>query len=270
MNVLSTGIVRKMVTALEAPVTYKLPIGDEQVPMNPLIGQHVRLRNTGEIRCLACDRKTRKSFAQGHCYPCFRRLARCDGCIVRPETCHYAAGTCREPGWGEAHCLIPHTVYLANTGAIKVGITRGGNEPIRWVDQGASQALPIWTVPDRLSSGQVEMALKAYVSDRTNWRKMLSGVPEDRDLEGARDEILAAHADGGCAPFRGHAVDGVAVTRIGYPVDTYPDKVRSIDLDKAGAIEGTLTGIKGQYLIFDSGVVNVRKYGGYVLELSAA
>jgi hypothetical protein len=34
-------------------------------------------------------------------------------------------------------------------------------------------------------------------------------------------------------------------------------------------IEGTLMGIKGQYLIFDTGVINIRKYAGYHLALSS-
>ena len=52
-----------------------------------------------------------------------------------------------------------------------------------------------------------------------------------------------------------------------YPVLEHPTKVRSHDLDAKGPLEGTLLGIKGQYLILDVAVINVRKYQGYVLEL---
>ena len=38
----------------------------------------------------------------------------------------------------------------------------------------------------------------------------------------------------------------------------------------AAAFEGTLIGIKGQYLIFDTGVINMRKYGGYLLSLTVS
>ncbi len=193
-----------------------------------------------------------------------RKLASCDGCIVRPETCHYAQGTCREPEWGEAHCLRPHTVYLSNTGGTKVGITRGGNEMIRWVDQGATQALPIFTVPERLVSGQVETQLKAHISDKTNWRKMLSGVPDPVNLHAVRDELLSKAPDLGMAP-----VDSAEPTTIHYPVEQYPEKVKSLDIEKLGTIEGTLWGIKGQYLIFDVGVINVRKYTGYRWRVSS-
>jgi len=268
MERLGHGVIRKMVTDATGTVEYSLPIGDQIVPMNPLLGRTIQLGYAGEIRCLACDRKTRKSFNQGYCFPCLRKLARCDSCIVRPEECHYDQGTCREPVWGETHCLIPHTVYLANTGALKVGITRGGNEPIRWVDQGASQALAIRTVPHRLASGQVEVVFKAHVADRTNWRVMLSGEPDAIDMGAERDRLLGLLAAKlGGLPGTPMEAD---VRTIDYPVLAYPEKVRSLNLDKAPLVEGTLQGIKGQYLILDTGVINMRKYGGYVLELSAS
>ena len=75
---------------------------------------------TGRIHCVECGRATKKSFNQGHCFPCFRSLASCDRCITSPELCHYDAGTCREPEWGEAHCMQPHVVYLANSSGLKV------------------------------------------------------------------------------------------------------------------------------------------------------
>ncbi len=267
MTSLGRGQVRKMITEIGEPVSYWLPLGDDRIPMNDLIGSHLRIDNLGEIHCVACGRRTRKSFNQGHCFPCLRSLARCDSCIVKPEKCHYEADTCREPEWGEAHCLIPHTVYLANTGCGKVGITRKGNEAVRWVDQGATQALAIRTVPDRLSSGQLEVRFKDHVNDRTNWRKMLSGVPEPIDLPALRDQIFAALEDEADSSIPGVSVQSSKVTEIAYPVVAYPDKVKSIDLDKMGSIEGCLMGIKGQYLLFDTGVINIRKYGGYLLAL---
>ncbi|MEQ8514948.1 MAG: DUF2797 domain-containing protein, partial [Chromatocurvus sp.] len=143
-STLATGHVRKMRTILADTVQYRLPLGDSETPLNDWIGRTLRLSFLGDIHCIYCDRKTRKSFSQGYCYPCFKRLARCDSCIVKPETCHFFAGTCREPEWGEANCMIDHVVYLANTSGIKVGITRGSQVPTRWMDQGATQALPVF------------------------------------------------------------------------------------------------------------------------------
>ena len=48
-----------------------------------------------------------------------------------------------------------------------------------------------------------------------------------------------------------------------YPVLDYPLKVKSFNLDRNPRVDGMLMGIKGQYLIFDTGVINLRKYSGY-------
>ena len=133
-----------MKTSLEEVVDYRMVFGDVEVPLNQYLGSTLQLSFDGVINCIHCDRKTNKSFNQGYCYPCFKRLAQCDSCIVSPEKCHYHEGTCREPEWGETHCMIDHIVYLANTSGIKVGITRGTQVPTRWMDQGATQAKPIF------------------------------------------------------------------------------------------------------------------------------
>lgn len=126
-----TGSLRKMRSALAETVAYALPVGDCDVPLNALLGRRITLQYLGQIHCVHCGRRTNKSFSQGYCYPCFQKLAACDSCIVSPEKCHYAAGTCREPAWGEQHCLQPHVVYLANSSGLKVGITRGTQVPTR-------------------------------------------------------------------------------------------------------------------------------------------
>lgn len=267
-----TGQIQKLRAKLEAPVEYSLPIGDEQVPMNPLIGQPIQLTFTGLIHCLACGRKTNKSFSQGHCFPCFQRLARCDSCIVKPEQCHFFAGTCREPGWGESHCLIPHYVYLANTSGLKVGVTRETQIPTRWIDQGAIQALPIFKVNKRLDAGRLEVMLAQFVADKTNWRAMLKGSNAKIDLHERRQALLAdveglLTALPAQAHFEPYQRLEEPVIEIDYPVINYPVKVTSLNFDKTPVVEGKLLGIKGQYLIFDSGVLNIRKFGGYELRI---
>ena len=162
------GNLRKMVVTHESPVKYELVVGSEKVLMNDYLGKSVLLKHTGEIHCVACGRKTSKSFSQGYCYPCMRSLARCDSCIIKPEQCHYDEGTCREPDWAEENCMQPHFVYLANSSGPKVGITRGSQIPTRWIDQGAVAALPILKVSKRLIAGLTEVAIKQNVSDRTD------------------------------------------------------------------------------------------------------
>lgn len=273
-EVLATGAVRKMKTELADPVQYSMILGEEAVPLNAFLGQTLGLRYHGVINCIHCDRKTSKSFSQGYCYPCFKRLAQCDTCIMSPEKCHYAAGTCREPEWGEQHCMIDHIVYLANTSGIKVGITRGTQVPTRWMDQGATQAQPIFRVDTRLHSGLVETVFKNHIADKTNWQAMLKGDADHRDLEQERIRLLAectAEIDELQARFGLQAITVLEQHRptvINYPVLEYPTKVKSFNLDKTPEVGGTLLGIKGQYLIFDTGVINMRKYGGYQLSLT--
>lgn len=268
------GNIEKMKVDLAEPVQYQLPIGDSSLAMNDVIGKRITMLYTGEINCIACSRKTSKSYGQGYCYPCFRDLARCDMCIMKPETCHYDQGTCREPEWGEAHCLQPHFVYLANSSGIKVGITRGSQIPTRWIDQGASQALPIFSVATRKQSGLLEVELKKHVSDRTDWRKMLKGEPEQRDLTTIRDELFDTCSTAietiqqGCGDGEIVALSSEKTVDIRYPVTQYPEKVKSLNFDKQPEIEGELIGIKGQYLILDSGVLNIRKFSGYKLAVS--
>jgi hypothetical protein len=270
-----SGNIQKLVTSLEQPVQYQLPIGDDLVPMNSHIGNFISLSFIGDINCIACGRKTNKSFNQGFCYPCFQSLAQCDSCIIKPEQCHYFEGTCREPEWGEKHCLQDHFVYLANSSGTKVGITRGTQIPTRWMDQGACQALPIYRVKNRLLSGLVEVALKQHVADKTHWQRMLKGVPEAVDLAAKRDELYETCAQELAAILKQHDDDAITplsdepVVDISYPVAEYPDKVKSLNFDKTPEIEGVLMGIKGQYLIFDTGVLNIRKFSGYKVRLQA-
>ena len=266
------GNILKMQSTLETPVQYQLPVGGDLLPMNENIGKKIKLQFHDEINCIACGRMTKKSFGQGHCFPCFRSLASCDMCVMKPETCHYAEGTCREPEWGESHCFIPHYVYLANSSGIKVGITRGTQVPTRWIDQGAGQALPVFQVENRLQSGLIEVIMKQHVSDRTDWRKMLKGDAEPLDMQAVRDELLDKCSSAIDTLKTEHGEDAIRTVDedtvdIVYPIERYPEKIKSFNFDKQNLIEGTLMGIKGQYLILDTGVLNIRKFSGYNIEV---
>ncbi len=241
-----------------------LPLGDSQLPLGPLIGQALTVRFDGEIRCQNCDRKSKKSFSQGYCFPCFKKLARCDLCMVSPTRCHYDQGTCREPEWAQGFCFKPHSVYLANSSGLKVGITGRDREPVRWLDQGARQAQVLAWCETRQQAGELEAQLSEQLSDRTQWRKLVSEDAPDIDLAAAREAALAQ---------LGELPAGVTVAtapeqRFSYPVASY-GKTRSISLDKTAFFTDVLTGIKGQYLLFEEGVFNVRKHTGYRVHLSA-
>jgi hypothetical protein len=268
------GQAQKLVARLAEPVVYTLPLGEQRVPLNEHIGSPVSLRFTGKITCIHCGRATNKSFNQGYCYPCFQRLAQCDSCIISPERCHYFAGTCREPVWADHFCMQDHIVYFANSSGLKVGITRASQLPTRWIDQGASQALAVIRTRSRQQAGFCEVMFKQHVTDRTNWRNMLKGEQESVDLLAERSRLLQECQTGLRDiqdRFGLHAISvltGIEPVNISYPVKALPDKIVSHDLDKTAEIGGTLLGIKGQYLILDTGVINIRKYTGYELELT--
>ena len=275
MNVIARGIVRKMSSRLGQPVSYSARLGDNEIALNPLIDQQMKLIFSGGIYCIHCNRKTNKSFNQGYCFPCFQKLAQCDSCIIHPERCHLEQGTCREPAWGEKYCMQDHIVYLANSSGLKVGITRATQVPTRWIDQGATQALAIIRVRSRLQSGTLEMAFKQHVADKTNWRDMLKGKAAELDMAGERDRLLAACEEDineltdRFGFFAISVLKGIDPVSIDYPVQAYPEKITSLNFDKEQVVSGTLKGIKGQYLIFDSGVINLRRFSGYEVELQA-
>ena len=275
MNVIASGIVRKMSSRLDQPVAYGARLGDNEIALNPLIDKQLKLIFSGSIYCIHCNRKTNKSFNQGYCYPCFQKLAQCDSCIIHPERCHLEQGTCREPAWGEKYCMQDHIVYLANSSGLKVGITRATQVPTRWIDQGATQALAIMRVRSRLQSGTLEMAFKQHVADKTNWRDMLKGKATELDMAGERDKLLILCEEDIkelAARFGFFAISilkGIGPVSIDYPIKTYPEKIISLNFDKEPVVFGTLKGIKGQYLIFDSGVINLRRFSGYEVELQA-
>jgi len=130
-------------------------------------------------------------------------------------------------------------------------------------------------VRSRQQSGFVEVMFKQHVTDKTNWRNMLKGDNETVDLAAERDKLLvecARELDDLQHQFGLHAIsvlNGVDPVAIHYPVQVYPEKIVSFNFDKDTEITGTLQGIKGQYLIFDTGVINLRRFTGYEITISA-
>ena len=259
------GTLLKMETKLAKPVEYELPIGDELVYMNNLIGKYIVFKWEKEIYCVACGRKTSKSFAQGFCYPCFLSAPETSECILRPELCQAHEGIARDMDWAENHCLQEHFVYLAISSGVKVGVTRSAQIPTRWIDQGAWQAIRLAQTPNRYTAGLIEVVLKQHISDRTQWQRMLKNqLIEGVDLKEKKKEMIAHLAP----ELQNYESEDNEITEITYPVTEYPEKVKSLSFDKLEEITGRLWGIKGQYLIFDDGtVLNMRKHTGYLVEL---
>ena len=262
----------------KANVEYKFILDRSEIDLPFRLGEEIEIEATGNIHCVSCGVKTPKSYSQGHCFKCFKTKAACDMCIMKPETCHYHLGTCREDSFAHEVCFQPHIVYLANSSALKVGITRLGQMPTRWLDQGATQALPIMQVGSRRLSGQLEIMFGSQVADKTDWRKLLKGEAEPLNLIEIRERLIEEFAPK-IQSIRDEfsqnlefnetiePLENELPREFVYPVDQYPEKIKSHNLDKTPIIRGKLHGIKGQYLILDTGVINIRKYTGYEIKI---
>lgn len=260
------GTLRKMRSKLSEKVEYWLPIGDEELKISDLLGENIHLQFTGNIYCISCGRKTKKSFAQGFCFPCFRDSPHNSECIIRPELCKGHLGEGRDPEWEEQNHNQPHVVYLAVSSGLKVGVTRKTQLATRWIDQGAWKAMKLAETTNRYEAGVIEVLLKQHIADKTPWQKMLKNeIAEHLDLKAERKKIvenfLQDHAD--------KISIEEEISTIDYPVLQYPQKVKSHNLDKDTVFQGRLNGIKGQYLLLEEGsVINIRKYAGYEVRIS--
>jgi hypothetical protein len=278
LPILWQGTLKKMRVEATEPITYWLRDGyfdpaarSEELPLTDLVDGHIQIRFTGQITCVYCGRKTKKSFGQGFCYPCFQARAEADICMVKPELCHYfdEADPCRDENFAQSQCFQPHILYVALTSGLKVGITRRANIPSRWIDQGAVAAIPLAELPSRREVGLLENRLsqKPDIQDKTHWMRMLKEEAPQGDLTGKGAQVLGYLEEW---EIKGILPAAQRVTYcFHYPVSTYPEKVRSFNLDKESQVGGQLNGIKGQYLIFEEGVINLRKFTGYAIEVSS-
>lgn len=256
----------KMRVEYGQPVRYFLTMESSEIDLNSLIGKKISVEFKGVIHCVACGRVTKKSFGQGFCYPCFMNSPENSECIIHPELCEGHLGGGRDPEWEEKHHNQPHTVYLALTSDVKVGVTRNTQIPGRWIDQGAWKAIRFAETPNRYLAGKIEVDLKSHMTDITNWRKMLTNqMDESRDLVHEKSRV----SDLLSGVYHPYLSQDDQVLDITYPVEHYPVKISSLNLDKENRIEGVLQGIRGQYMYFDAGrVINVRKFSGYEITFS--
>ena len=258
---MKSGNLLKMRVENSDPVNYFLTLGDKEIHLNQYLGKKVSLAFNGQINCIACGRLTSKSFAQGFCYPCMVNSPINAECIIRPELCKAHLGKGRDVEWERKNHLVDHTVYLALSSALKVGVTRNSQIPTRWIDQGASGAIRLAEVPNRYLAGKIEVFLKDHLSDKTHWQKMLKNeVDHETDLSDSKSRIAKLLPD----DLKEFLTSNDEIVTFNYPVLTYPHKVKSLTFDKKSIIEGSLQGIKGQYLILSEGrVLNIRKHSGY-------
>ena len=252
-----------MATENTAPVNYYLNMGDDFINMNQLIGKNLSVEFV-RYQCLCCG-EDKKIFRQGYCYDCFYKMPQTGDWIMKPElsTAHLDKED-RDLAYEKQVQLQPHVVYLANSSNVKVGVTRKTQIPTRWIDQGAHEAIEIVEVPNRYLAGITEVALKDHVADKTNWRKMLTNDVIDVDLAEERDKLFAFVPE----EVKPYLIENNKETPITFPVEQYPTKIKSLNLDKSPSYTGVLKGIKGHALLYEDGTVfHVRTLEGYVGDL---
>ncbi len=257
---------KKMQAQLNDVVQYHLVDEHTSINVNELVGKKISLQFNGKVQCMNCQRFPKKLFAQGFCYDCFVNAPQAADWIIHPERSQAHLGIeDRDLEYEKMVQLKPHFVYLAVASALKVGVTRGTQIPTRWIDQGASFAIKVAETPHRQLAGEIEVALKSYFTDKTNWRKMLKNEVADFDLEEEKWKIEDLLPN----DLSQYMTEDDEVVEINYPVLEFPEKVKSVGFDKQPFIEGTLKGIKGQYFLLDDNrVLNIRKHEGYYVDFN--
>lgn len=239
---------------------------EETIDLNALVGKPIKLSYDGNIHCVVTGKKIKKAYGEGMSWGAFESSPMADQSIVKPElsTAHLGIAR-RDLEWEIEHHVVPHYVYLSFTSDFKVGVTRYSQIPTRWVDQGAVAAIKIAKTPYRQVAGLIEVALKDFIADKTNWRKMLQDQNiSEADMLAKRDELIK-HIP---ADLETYTLKDESVQYLEYPVEAFPPKITSIKFDKVPVVEKTLKGIKGQYLIFDDNtVMNLRSQSGYEIEI---
>ena len=258
------GVLRKMMTEIGEEVQYYLDMKTDFLNMNQLLSKEIKLSFVS-YECLNCHSE-KKIYRQGYCQSCFFDIPQAADWIMRPELSKaHLDEEDRDLAYEKRVQLQPHIVYLANSSNVKVGVTRKQQVPTRWIDQGAHEAIEIVEVPNRYLAGITEVALKAHVADKTNWRKMLKNDIEEVDLKSWQYKLKSFIPEEAQEYF----IENNSETQINFPVHQYPETPKSLNIAKEQSYTGKLVGIKGQYLIFeDQKVFNIRSNEGIVVRLT--
>jgi len=257
------GVLTKMETEFSNPIQYYLVFESDFVNMNQLLDKTIELKFV-KYQCLNCG-LDKPIYRQGFCKSCFFEIPQAADWIMRPElsTAHLGIED-RDLEYEQKVQLQTHIVYLANSSNVKVGVTRKSQVPTRWIDQGAHEAIEIVEVPNRYLAGITEVALKDHVSDKTNWRTMLKNEVVDENLVEWRERLKPYIPN----EAKDYFIENNSETNLQFPVLHYPNKPKSLNLEKDLSYTGVLKGIKGQYLIFeDDTVFNIRANEGLVVAI---
>ena len=258
------AILKKMHSVFNDPIEYFIDLNGIKYKLNDYIGKSIKIEWQKKVIC-HCGKEFSKFYRASFCYKCYWNSPLASQSIFKPELCTAHLGIEeRDLDFEKKLQLADHYVYLANSSGLKVGITRATQVPTRWIDQGASQAIILALVPNRRFSGDIEVALKDYVKDKTNWRKMLSSEPNPLNLKAIKKDIISIMPN----EYHKYIYSDDTTTNISFPVLRYPLKIKSLKLEKTNLIEGTINGIKGQYIFLDNDrVFNIRSHEGFVVNI---
>ncbi len=258
------GVLKKMITEYESPIQYYLSLSDDIINVNSLIDKKVSLTFKG-YECLSCKKQT-TLYRQGFCKNCFFSIPQAAEWVLKPELSKaHLEQEDRDLNFEKQMQLQPHIVYLAYTSHIKVGVTRKSQIPTRWIDQGAHSAIPLLETPNRYLAGVAEVALKNVFYDKTHWTKMLQSENTDIDWSKEKQKAIEEISE----ELKQYVSSSLDIYKIIYPTLTIPSNVKSLNLEKESQYIQKLIGVKGQYLIFEEGIVfNIRGNEGTMIDLS--
>lgn len=258
------AILKKMHTEFNNPIEYSIMINGIEYKLNDYIGKNIYIEWQKKVIC-HCGKEFSKFYRASFCYKCYWNSPLASQSIFKPELCTAHLGIEeRDLDFEKKLQLADHYVYLANSSGLKVGITRSTQVPTRWIDQGASQAIILALVPNRRFSGDIEVILKDYVKDKTNWRKMLSSEPDPLNLKEIKKDMIEKIPN----EYQKYIYADDSITNISFPILKYPDKIKSLKLEKNNLIEGKINGIKGQYIFLDNDrVFNIRSHEGFFVKI---
>jgi len=225
------GVLTKMETEYAKPVQYYLVFENDFINFNQLLNKSIKIEFV-KHQCLNCS-LDKPIYRQGFCKSCFFDIPQAADWIIKPELSKaHLDEEDRDLDYEKKVQLTPHIVYLANSSNVKVGVTRKGQVPTRWIDQGAHEAIEIVEVPNRYLAGITEVALKDYVADKTNWRKMLKNDIDDENLVTWREKIKQFIPEEAVAYY----IETNTETEIEFPVLRYPVKPKSLNIEKTTAV----------------------------------
>lgn len=263
-------LLKKMrVLAVEGTARYYLDAGDFPLAVDQFLGKTIRISATGRKVCNGCQQDVPSLFRMGYCTPCFYSHPAAGASLVSPEksTAHLGIED-RNLEYEKALQLQPHVVYLAHTGAVKVGVTRAHQKETRWLDQGADEALVVAVTTNRYEAGLLEVHLKQFFPDKTQWQSMVTGKrAPSLHWPDERQKALQTFAP----EWQPWVQPDAQPWNVHYPVLHYPQKATARGLDRTPSWEAKLTGIRGQYLLFDDqSVFNVRGHEGHEVRMQLA